>query len=514
MSAPPSAEALPINWQQAELAEIIIDGPTNGYSPVSSASATGTATLKLSSTTTGEMILNPDTTKRIHETIPSDSNYWLRNGDLLIQRSNTLEYVGAAAIYDGPENHYIYPDLMMRVRISNPITRRFVWRYINSQQAKEHFRARATGTAGNMPKINGPTVRALPVPLPPLAEQQRIVAKLEALLARNRHAREALDAIPSLLERLRQSTLDFAFCGDITKSWRSGQPEAEPANKLLEHIRAARRRSWEERQIKKMQCAGKLPKNDSWKARYEPPLGLEGISLPPLPRGWCWASFDEVTLNFDGDRVPIKSEERKSRQGEHPYYGASGIIDSIDSHIFDGEFLLVAEDGANLLSRSTPIAFLASGQFWVNNHAHVVQTPENIIPLKYLAHYLNSIDLSHFITGSAQPKLTQNNLNKIPIAIAPQKEQIEIVNLLDEVLLKTETINQTVTNLRGQIARFERAALARAFCGDLVPQDPNDEPASVLLERIRAEREAAASTPKQRRSSKATSHTNDPGNQA
>jgi type I restriction enzyme S subunit len=91
-----------------------------------------------------------------------------------------------------------------------------------------------------------------------------------------------------------------------------------------------------------------------------------------LPNGWLRTTVADVTQNHDGKRVPLNSDARKGRSGKYPYYGASGIIDQIDAYLFDGCYLLVAEDGANLLSRSTPISFIADGQFWVNNHAHVI----------------------------------------------------------------------------------------------------------------------------------------------
>lgn len=102
-----------------------------------------------------------------------------------------------------------------------------------------------------------------------------------------------------------------------------------------------------------------------------------------LPKGWCRARFDQLVENHDGLRVPVKASDRANRKGEFPYYGASVIIDYVHDFIFDGDYLLIAEDGANLLSRSTPIAFQARGRFWVNNHAHVVR-PLGGAPADYL----------------------------------------------------------------------------------------------------------------------------------
>ena len=134
--------------------------------------------------------------------------------------------------------------------------------------------------------------------------------------------------------------------------------------------------------------------------------------FPELPNNWCSVTLEEITENLDGKRIPVSQSERSSRKGSYPYYGASGIIDTIDGYLFDGTYLLIAEDGANLISRSTPIAFEATGKFWVNNHAHIIKTIKEIIPLSYLCKYINSIDVSPFVSGSAQPKLNQKNLSR------------------------------------------------------------------------------------------------------
>lgn len=136
------------------------------------------------------------------------------------------------------------------------------------------------------------------------------------------------------------------------------------------------------------------------------------------PKGWPVKPLGSLVINKDGKRRPLKASDRADIAGKYPYYGASGVIDYVNDFIFEGEHLLVGEDGANLLARSTPIAFIADGQYWVNNHAHVLGEKDGL-SLDYLAFSINMRNLEPFVSGSAQPKLNQENLNKIPVQVPP-----------------------------------------------------------------------------------------------
>ena len=137
----------------------------------------------------------------------------------------------------------------------------------------------------------------------------------------------------------------------------------------------------------------------------------------------------DLAKNLDSRRKPVTRDARVP--GEIPYYGASGIVDYVSEHIFDGDYLLVSEDGANLLARSTPIAFSVSGKTWVNNHAHVLEFT-TYAERRFVEFYLNSIDLAPYISGAAQPKLNKANLNKIPIPNPPMTVKEQIVEVLDK----------------------------------------------------------------------------------
>lgn len=166
-------------------------------------------------------------------------------------------------------------------------------------------------------------------------------------------------------------------------------------------------------------------------------------------------TLPEISENCDSQRKPITSSQRVS--GSTPYYGASGIVDYVDDYIFDGEYLLISEDGANLLARSTPIAFSISGKTWVNNHAHILKF-ESYYTQKWVEYYFNSIDLSLYITGGAQPKLNQKNLNKIVIPVPSPTEQERIVKILDKYDTYTRdmisTLNTELESRKKQYAYY------------------------------------------------------------
>lgn len=165
--------------------------------------------------------------------------------------------------------------------------------------------------------------------------------------------------------------------------------------------------------------------------------------------GMEWKRLPDICENLDRRRKPVTASNRTF--GPYPYYGASGIVDYVSSYIFDGNYLLISEDGANLLARSTPIAFSISGKNWVNNHAHVLKF-QNMFTQKYIEYYINMIDVSQYVSGGAQPKLNQENLNKILIPIPPLPEQQRIVSILD----KFETlVNDLSQGLPAEIAAVQ-----------------------------------------------------------
>ena len=306
------------------------------------------------------------------------------------------------------------------------------------------------------PSVSKKQLENLAIPLPPLAEQHRIVANVDELMAlcdrleeartvredtRDRltkaslarlsaadtdvptfrsHARFAVDALPALTARadqvkhLRQTILSLAVRGKLVEQ----DPADEPASELLKRIAEDKRQ-------------GAVSARDRCAGPVEPIDSTEMSS--GLPSSWVWASFGDITISRDRERVPVSKAERENRAKIYSYYGASGIIDKIDGYLFDKPLLLIGEDGANLINRSTPIAFIARGKYWVNNHAHVLDgLSENY--LQYLELFINATDLRPFVTGTAQPKMNQAKMNSIPVALPPLAEQYRIVAKVDALM--------------------------------------------------------------------------------
>jgi len=181
--------------------------------------------------------------------------------------------------------------------------------------------------------------------------------------------------------------------------------------------------------------------------------------------GWATKTISEISENLDYRRVPVTKKDRSV--GVYPYYGASGIVDYVDGFLFDENLLLVSEDGANLLARSTPIAFSVSGKIWVNNHAHILRFP-NIELQRYVEYFFAGLDINEYVTGAAQPKFNQKALNSILITYPPKaSEQQELIEHLDKLEENCRTLEENYTKTITLCDDMKQALLRKAFNGEL-----------------------------------------------
>lgn len=195
-------------------------------------------------------------------------------------------------------------------------------------------------------------------------------------------------------------------------------------------------------------------------AKLKSKLNVENENLP---QGWEIKTLDEFTINLDSKRKPVTKKNRT--KGEFPYYGASGIVDYVDDYIYDGTFLLISEDGANLVARTTPIAFIAEGKFWVNNHAHIIKV-ENDWTLRFLIRYFEQLDLNPYVKGMAQPKLSQESLYSIQIPLPPLSEQKRIVAHLDNLSEKVKRLEENYRRTIADCEELKKSILKKTFDGD------------------------------------------------
>lgn len=186
-----------------------------------------------------------------------------------------------------------------------------------------------------------------------------------------------------------------------------------------------------------------------------------------IPEHWSVSKVKYEFTNHDSLRRPVEASLRsQDSESLYPYYGASGIVDTIDNYIFDGRRILIGEDGANLVLRNLPLVYVAKGKYWVNNHAHILEPSENL-NFDYAAHQLELIDLTDYITGSAQPKLSQANLGQIPVVVPPVEEQRAIVRQINSSLCSLEESINTKRLLAERLKEYRKSLIYETVTGKI-----------------------------------------------
>jgi type I restriction enzyme S subunit len=337
------------------------------------------------------------------------------------------------------------------------------------------------------------------IPLPPLNEQRRIVAKLDSLQERSRRARESLDAVPALLDKLRQSILAAAFRGDLTRDFREKHKDLEPASKLLQRIRTERRKKWEEAELAKLTAKGKPPTDDKWKSKYKEPESVDPTGLPKLPDGWCWASLETISdavrgipygIVLTGD--PVDDGIPTVRCGDIKAFEINLTNLKRVKKTVAEEFERTRLEGGEVLLaiRGTvgATAVVSPDMAGMNISREVAMIPVLTgVAARYLMFCLVGPEaesrLLKFVKGVAQAGINLADLRNLPVPLPPSDEQRAILDALECKLTVCTSMNATQQYVLGGISELDRAILAKAFRGELVPQDPSDEPADVMLAR-------------------------------
>lgn len=368
--------------------------------------------------------------------------------------------------------------------------------------------------------LSSRTVEDIPLPLPPLNEQRRIVEEIETQFTRLDAAVAALMRARANLKRYRASVLAAACSGRLVPTdaelARQEVRAYDPAPVLLERILTERRARREAAELSKLQAKGTPPKNDAWKSRYKESASPDTADLPELPEGWTWTSAERLCDVQGGIQ---KQPKRAPNNNAYPMLRVANVfrgrLDLEEIHsieLFGNELERLRLQAGDLLivEGNGSISQIGRMAIWRGEIAdcvhqnHIIRArPVHGVLAKYLETYWNSPVGTNTVTAVASSTsglhtLSVGKIEQIPVPLPPLAEQHRIVAEVERRLSVLDDMERAIATNLQRAARTRQAILKRAFAGQLVPQDPNDEPASILLERIRAEHAAQTLTTKHR----------------
>ncbi len=432
---------------------------------------------------------------------PEPAKYRLTNGDIVISRAGS---VGVSALLQPPLPLAVFASYLIRFKVTG-VAPEYIALYLQTPDYWKAISKSASGIA--MPNVNAKKLAALSVPVAPSAEQPRIVTRVEALFAELDEGTAALKRAEVSLERYRASILKAAVDGRLTERWRSDNPPDETGEELLRRILRERRKRWEEEQLAAFATKSRKPPRN-WKSRYKEPLAPDTSDLPALPDGWCWATVDQI--GRVGSGITKGGTKREAARRAVPYLRVANVqrgfldlrvVKTIPASEDEVRRYLLAS-GDVLFNEGGDRDKLGRGCVWRGeipeclhqNHVFRVRLFHRGCSPDLLSHYGNSMGREWFFRKASQSvnlaSINQTALRSLPVPLAPLREQDEIVRRLADWLGALERAGAAIGGQLRRAAALRQSILKCAFEGRLIPQDPDDEPAAVLLERIRAAREA------------------------
>lgn len=489
---------LPKGWAETDIGEIS-DRIHYGYTAKSEKKPIGTKLLRITDIQNNEVDWNEVPHCKISES--DKKKYLLEPNDLVFARTGAT--VGKSYLIPQKLPESVFASYLIRVILNSNISPKYIYNFFQSHsywiQIKE-------GSAGiGQPNVNATKLSKIKLPLPPLPEQKRIVSKIEELVTRLDAGIESLKQVQALLKRYRQSVLKSAVEGKLTADWRKqNKDELKPADKLLEGILKERKEKWEAEQLTIFKTQGKKPPKN-WQGKYKEPTPPDAENLPELPEGWIWGKLSTISKVVSG--YAFKSKD----------FIDSGIPVIKIANVSYGEFLWKQQEflpkefyddhqafqvtpGTILIALTRPIT---------NDTVKACIYPENEPPAllnqrvamikpykginkqllgKIIQSELFKKQIEDGLSETLQPNLSPKDLNEFPIPIPPEFEQKKIVENVDNLYSIIDQSKKIVASELKRSQSLRQSILKHAFEGKLVPQDPNDEPASVLLERIKAEK--------------------------
>ncbi len=431
------------------------------------------------------------------EVDPDDAEkYILGDGDILITRAGAG--VGKSYLIKTPIRS-VFASYLIRFRpLIEPSYLQYFLRTVD-------YWIQVTGSAAGIaiPNLNATKISAVRLPVAPLAEQQRIVAKIDELFSRIDAGEQALKKVQALLKTYRQSVLKAAVTGELTKAWREQNVgKSESGHDLLKRILTARREAWEAQELVKLKAKGKTPKDDGWKKKYKEPASPDTTDLSDLPEGWAWATIEQMSnLITDGDHNPPKRvaegiphlTAKNIRDGSIDMRGCSYVTEEGFAQTSGRYLPLVGDLLVTCVGTIGRTAIVPTGvRFSADRNLAAIRCVGGVAAARFLELCLNSPRLLKRLMdasgATAQPHLYLGDLKRIVVPIPSTNEQLKILDEIGRYLSASFRAETDIANSAVVAIRCRQSVLRAAFSGGLVSQDSSDEPASILLARITAER--------------------------
>lgn len=429
-----------------------------------------------------------------------------KQGDVLFAKITPCMENGKIAVVPALEHHLGFGSTEFHVLRATEIALPIWVAYFLSQTVVRREAQRSmTGSAGQL-RVPATWLREQRIPIPSIAEQRRIVAKIEEMFSDLDAGVTALERAKANLKRYRAAVLKAAVEGKLTEAWRAEHPHTEPASKLLDRILAERRRKWEVDQLAKYAAAGKEPPKN-WKEKYVEPTPPDTAGLPELPDGWCWASMEQLLCYLrngffqspSGATSGLPILRINAVRPMHVDLSETRFLDQTPASVTD----YFIENGDLLFTRYNGSVDLLGVAGMVRGCGERILHPDKLIrvklilgePMPAFVEVAANVGASrkHMAgrarTTAGQTGISGPDVREMPIPLPPLAEQRRIVEEVAERLSQIDATDTAINHSLVRAARLRQSILKQAFKGKLVPQDPTDEPASVLRERLRGSRE-------------------------
>lgn len=392
------------------------------------------------------------------------------------------------------------------IRPATGINADYLRYYFVRTSFRQEARQNMQGAVGQQ-RVPPDFIRQTPLPLAPSKEQQRIVSRIDELFSRIEEGERALERVQTLVERYRQSVLKAAVTGELTREWREQRKgELESGEALLQRILKARREAWEKSELEKMKAKGQKPTSDAWKQKYQEPSAPDTTDLPELPKSWAWASLPQLGHFGRGKSKHRPRNDPKLFGGPYPFL-QTGTVRAGGGRIttFDSTYSEYGLAQSKLWPKGTICITIAANIAESGILEFDACFPDSVVGLiadpnvvaQYVELFIRTArdSLSRYAPATAQKNINIDILERVAVPLPPLDEQKLIYSTAQEQLSKIDDIERTLDFAFVQSDALRQSTLRCAFSGALVSQNLIDEPASVLLKRITAQRGAATVKP-------------------